>query len=143
MQKLLDYTEFKKIFSDEEQCYDYLLELKWGAGYSCIRCGNEEYSEEKNRSRRCKNCNYIESSTSGTIFHHLRFPIDKAFYILIVTSTGRKINVSQLSRTLNLRLKTAWSFHYKVKDELKKLKTPIKPENGWSGLIITPKRKGK
>lgn len=141
MQKLLDYTEFKKIFSTIEQCYEYLIELKWGNGFSCIRCGSEEYKEEENNARRCKNCNYKESTTSGTIFHHLRFPIDKAFYILIVTSTGRKINISELSRKLNLRLKTAWSFHYKVKEELKKLKTPVKSEDGWSSLIITPKRR--
>lgn len=138
MQKLLDYNEFKKIFSSEKQCYDYLLELKWGKGFSCIRCGSKLYSLEENDARRCKSCNYKESMTSGTIFHHLRFPIDKAFYILIVTSTGRKINVSELSRTLNMRLKTVWFFHSKVKEELKLLKKPIKSDEGWTSLIITP-----
>ena len=137
MQKLLDYKEFNRIFKDEDACRQYLIELKWGNGYHCSRCHGTDFSIEDNQSRRCKKCNYKESTTSGTIFHHLRFPLNKALYILIVTSTGRKINISSLSRTLDLRLKTTWNFHNKVKDEIKRLKAPIKSEKGWASLIIT------
>lgn len=137
MQKLLDYKEFNKIFKSEDECRQYLIELKWGQGYHCTRCHSSDFSVEDNQSRRCKKCNYKESTTSGTIFHHLRFPLNKAFYILIVTSTGRKINISGLSRTLDLRLKTTWNFHNKVKDEIKRLKAPIKSDKGWTSLIIT------
>ena len=140
MQKLLDFKEFKKVFPDKEACENYLIELKWGKGFKCTRCGSKDYSLEDNNSRRCRKCNYKESITSGTIFHHLRFPLDKALYILIVTSTGRKINVSELSRTLNLRLKTVWNFHNKVKEELSFLESPIKSDKGWTSLIITPKK---
>lgn len=143
MQKLLDYKEFKKIFPSEEHCYDYIMELKWKKGFNCIRCGNDDFSIEENNARRCKNCNYKESITSGTIFHHLRFSIEKAIYILIVTSTGRKINISELSRTLELRLKTVWNFHNKVKEEMSLLKSPIKSSEGWVSLIITPTKKNK
>ncbi|MEN8227692.1 MAG: two-component regulator propeller domain-containing protein [Bacteroidota bacterium] len=143
LQKLLDYSEFKKIFPGEEDCIEYLVGLKWDNGYRCQRCGQKEYREEKNRSRRCRHCNYTESVTSGTIFHHLRFPIDKAFYILIITSTGRKINVSELSRKLDIRLKTAWSFHRKVKEELIGLKAPIRSDKGWASLIVSPKKINK
>lgn len=141
MQKLLDYDEFKKIFKNEEACGTYLIELKWGKGFHCARCNSSDFSEEDDNSRRCRKCNYKESLTSGTIFHHLRFPIDKALYILIVTSTGRKINISELSRKLDLRLKTVWNFHNKVKEELSYLKSPIKSNEGWTSLIITPKKR--
>lgn len=137
MQKLLDYKEFNKIFKGEDECREYLIELKWGKGYHCARCNGNDFSVEDNQARRCKKCNYKESTTAGTIFHHLRFPLNKAFYILIVTSTGRKINISELSRTLDLRLKTTWNFHNKVKDEMKRLKAPIKSDKGWTSLIIT------
>ena len=139
LQKLLDYSEFRKIFHNSDTCIDYLVNLKWSDGYRCQRCGNKEYSENKAHSRRCKQCNYNESATAGTIFHHLRFPIDKAFYILIITSTGRKINVSELSRKLDVRLKTVWNFHHKVKEELVELKAPIRSDEGWSSLIINKK----
>ncbi|MEN8157585.1 MAG: two-component regulator propeller domain-containing protein [Bacteroidota bacterium] len=141
LQKLLDYSEFKKIFPSENTCIEYLVDLKWANGYRCQRCGHKEYNEEKKNSRRCRQCNYTESATAGTIFHHLRFPIDKALYILIITSTGRKINVSELSRKLDIRLKTVWNFHHKVKEELIGLKEPIRSEEGWASLIVKHKNR--
>jgi hypothetical protein len=91
--------------------------------------------------RRCKKCNYKESITCGTIFHRLRFPIDKAFYILILTSTGREINISQLSHTIDLRMKTCWEFHNKVKDIMQTRKRFKNPKEGWKELIILPQKR--
>ncbi len=136
MQKLLDYEEFKKVFKDADACYRFLEELKWGKGFICRKCKNTEYSVDEPFTRRCRKCNYKESVTSGTVFHHLRFPIDKAFYILILTNTGRRININQLSNTLSLRMKTCWSFHRKVKKIKDSIKSSSKIKQGWIGLIL-------
>lgn len=137
MQKLIGFDEFRRIYKDEYVCCKFLEELKWKDGYTCKKCGGHEYrKDEVTLMRRCTKCNYKESITTGTIFHRLRFPIDKAFYILILTSTGREINISQLSKTISLRMKTCWEFHNKVKGIMQRRKRFKNPKEGWKELII-------
>ena len=144
MQKLIGFDEFRMIYKNENVCCKFLEELKWKDGYTCKKCGNHEYrKDEITLMRRCKKCNYKESITTGTIFHRLRFPIDKAFYILILTSTGREINISQLSNTIDLRMKTCWEFHNKVKDIMQTRKRFKNPKEGWKELILLPQKKAK
>lgn len=38
--------EFSKKFVDNESCYNYLIDLKWGNGYQCSRCGNTEHMKK-------------------------------------------------------------------------------------------------
>jgi hypothetical protein len=144
MQKLIGFEEFKKIYPDEATCCKFLEELKWKDGYTCKKCGGHDYrKDEVTLMRRCAKCNYKESVTTCTVFHRLRFPIDKAFYILILTSTGREINISQLAHTINLRMKTCWEFHNKVKDIMQTRKRFKNPKEGWKELILLPGKKMK
>ena len=144
MQKLVGFDEFKKIYPDDTTCCKFLEKLKWNNGYTCKKCGSYEYcKDEVTLMRRCKKCYYKESVTCGTIFHRLRFPIDKAFYILILTSTGREINISQLSTTISLRMKTCWEFHNKVKEIMQTRKRFKNPKEGWKELILLPVKKMK
>lgn len=137
MQKLLDYNEFRKFFPNKDACYKLLANLKWGKGFTCKKCGSTKYSVDEPFVRRCKICNYKESVTAGTIFHHLRFPIEKALYILIITSTGRTINITQLSQTLNLRMKTCWLFHKKVKKYMnERYKKHRRKKESWIDLLL-------
>ena len=137
MQKLLDYNEFRKFFPNKDACYKLLADIKWGKGFTCRKCGSTKYSVDEPFVRRCKVCNYKESVTAGTIFHHLRFPIEKALYILVITSTGRNINISQLSKTLDLRMKTCWSFHNKVKKYMQQRKKKYRRKReSWMDLLL-------
>ncbi len=114
--KNLSYDEFRQIFPDKISCYRFLDRLKWKDGYACIKCGNDRYSDGHLKfSRRCSTCGYDESVTSNTIFHRLRFPVEKAFYILYVTN-NRQINytLDELSEILDLRRNTIWNFKRKI-----------------------------
>ncbi len=116
--KKLTLEEFQRIFPDKISCYRFLDRLKWKEGYECIKCGNEKYSQGHLKfSRRCSTCGYDESVTSNTIFHRLRFPIEKAFYILYVTN-NRQIDytLDELSEILELRRNTVWSFKKKIEE---------------------------
>ena len=95
---------------------EYLSQLKWGKGYVCSRCGNTKYCKGKKKyERQCTRCRYIETPTSGTLFHKIKFPIQKAFYIVYYVSTTKKgISTTELSRKLGLRQKTCWLFKRKV-----------------------------
>ena len=114
--KSLSIFEFQKRFPDEEACLDHLEQLKWAKGFVCDKCGHTHYCKGKTkRSRQCTRCRYQASPTSGTLFHKVKFPLQKAFYIIYFMATNKKgISSTELSRKLDLRQKTCWAFHKKV-----------------------------
>lgn len=114
--KSLSIFEFQARFPDDESCYKHLVQLKWQKGFKCTSCGHSKYCAGNSLySRQCTKCRTIESATSGTLFHKLKFPILKAFYIVYYVSTSKKgISSTELSRKLELRQKTCWLFKQKV-----------------------------
>lgn len=114
--KSLSIFEFQERFPDDDSCLSYLAEVKGSKGFVCPKCGHNHYcSATKKHSRQCTKCNHIVSPTSGTLFHKVKFPILKAFYIVYYVSTNKKgISSTELSRKLSLRQKTCWLFKQKV-----------------------------
>jgi len=136
LMKGLDFEDFKNVFPDKETCLKFLSELKWQEGYHCKKCGYNKYNEGPNHSKRCKNCNYLESPTVDTLFHKLKFPIEKAFYILYLSN--RKdvhLTVSKLSEILELRKETCWAFKNKISQAMEKV-DHNKELNGWEDLAL-------
>ena len=119
--KSLSLFEFQKRFSTKEDCLSYLAALKWGKGFQCRKCGHANCCHGvPQESRQCTSCNYTESPTAGTLFHMVKFDLVKAFYIVYFVSTNKKgITSTELSRKLNLRQKTCWSFKRKVMKAMK------------------------
>lgn len=114
--KSLTYEEFNKIFPEASACYRYLEELKWGKGFTCRQCEGKNYSNgPKIFTRRCSRCGFIDSVTAGTIFHGIRFPIEKALFIAYsVISNSEPKTIEELSNILDIRKNTVWSFRKKV-----------------------------
>lgn len=119
--KSLSIFEFQEQFPDDSSCYEYLSELKWGSGFICSKCGYEKYHQGQGKyMRKCNKCHHQESPTANTLFHKVKFPILKAFYIVYYVSTSKKgIASTELSRKLDLRQKTCWSFKRKVMESMK------------------------
>ncbi|MEX2514491.1 MAG: 7TM diverse intracellular signaling domain-containing protein [Cyclobacteriaceae bacterium] len=118
--ELLSFDEFRKIFPDQAACCRYLEEIKWGTGFECRQCGNEKYGKgPKIFTRRCTKCGHIDSVTAGTIFHGIKFPLEKGFYLAYtVALKTQKMTLNQLSKALDLRKNTVWAFQKKVKEKL-------------------------
>ncbi len=114
--KSLSIFEFQQRFPNDQACMDYLASLKWPNGFVCERCGNNRYcGGSRPYSRQCTKCKYQSSPTSSTLFHKVKFPLLKAFYIIYYMSTNKKgIASTELSRKLALRQKTCWLFQQKV-----------------------------
>jgi hypothetical protein len=112
----LTIFEFQQRFPDDNACLTFLANKKWEAGYICPKCGNTKYCRgAKEHSRQCTKCCHICTPTSGTLFHKVKFPLLKAFYIVYYVSTNKKgITSTELSRKLGLRQKTCWLFKQKV-----------------------------
>ena len=126
--KSLSLFEFQDRFKTLDDCLAYLAELKWATGYRCVRCGHRNYcAGMRPHSRQCTSCNYTESATANTLFHKVKFDLLKAFWIVYFVSTNKKgITSTELSRKLDLRQKTCWSFKRKVMKAMKSSgKNPI------------------
>ncbi|MBM2814788.1 MAG: hypothetical protein HW421_1550 [Ignavibacteria bacterium] len=116
--KELTQAQIESLFTSDLACYEFLADLKWSAGFTCKKCGNTNSCPGKTHfSRRCTKCKKEESATAGTIFHHCRFSISKAFYIAYSVCKGNdEISSYEFARRLSLRQMTCWKF----KDKLKK-----------------------
>ncbi|MEH0156017.1 7TM diverse intracellular signaling domain-containing protein [Limibacter armeniacum] len=136
----VNMDEFTRIFPNDQACFQYLEELKWdGETFECKKCGNDKYSKGTGPfARRCTKCGFNESTTNGTLFHRLHFPIQKAFYILfLVYAKKGDVTAAELSTELDVRHNTCWKFSKKVKERLGRLKdVKSTDKHGWSKLII-------
>ena len=119
--KELNRDTFLSQFGTKDQCYQYLADLKWSQGYSCSRCKHTDYIKGKqSHSRRCRKCGLDESTTSGTLFHKLKFGIDNAFGMLYEIVTSKKgANSIWLAERFGVQQKTAWLFRQKVQAAMK------------------------
>jgi len=113
--------EFIKTFSGKDKCLRYLSEHKWKDGFHCIHCGsNEEHHCNIAHHKRCKQCLRMVSPTANTLFHKVKFGIDKAFYIVFkMSATTKSISAEQLSKTVGINRKTALLFQQKVRLAMK------------------------
>src|SRR6185369_5789726 len=85
-EKQMDYTEFSTLYPDELTCFRFLEKLKEHKVFECLKCSNSKYSAGVQKfSRRCTRCGYNESITANTLFHSVKFPITKAFYLTYVS----------------------------------------------------------
>jgi two-component system, sensor histidine kinase LadS len=133
------FEEFSNIYPDEDTCMKYLAQIKWEKGYTCRKCENENSSPGRSPySKRCTRCGYEESSTAFTIFHRNRIPLNKAFYMVFLVSTHKKeITSEELSRKLEIRQKTCWSFKQKIVKAINESSgKKFKAEN-WGTLFLS------
>lgn len=112
----LSLFEFQTKFSTERRCLEHLSLLKWQDGFECKKCKHTNYCKGiKEFDRQCSRCNYLESPMAGTLFHKIKFPLLKAFYMVYFIGTNKKgITSTELSRKLDLKQKVCWLFKRKV-----------------------------
>ncbi|RYE53150.1 MAG: transposase [Sphingobacteriales bacterium] len=116
MLKIESTHEFYHDFGCDDDCRQFLFDLKWKDGFSCIKCGHKKsWRGRTNFHKRCASCDYDESCTANTIFHKVKFPLLKAFGIafqIAVPKKGR--STVDLARDFKLFQPTVWLFKNKV-----------------------------
>jgi len=117
----INSIEFNRRFRNNEDCYLYLIEKKWGRGFQCSRCGcKESYKGRTYYHRRCKRCGYGESVTANTVFHGMKMPVLKAFHIIFrLTAKKKGMSTTELGAEVGVQQKTAWLFKRKVQVVMK------------------------
>jgi transposase-like protein len=113
----MTFDEFVKQFSTEEQCRDYLCQLRWPNGFICPSCKNTEFWPIGSKLLECKACGHQTSVIAGTIFQDTRTPL-KTWFTAIWWVTTQKYGASAegLQQVLGLgSYETAWTWLHKIR----------------------------
>jgi len=121
----------EELSNDAEKALKFIADIKWDSGFVCRKCGHTNYCEGKSSSsRRCTRCKAEESATAHTIFHNIKFPINKAFYIAYnVCVLNNEFSSYNYSDQLGLNQMTCWKFRKRIQNCMLKIenndKVPI------------------
>lgn len=109
-QQKISFTEFRKQFSNEDSCREYLFTRRWSTGFVCPKCGhNACYCLSTRKIFQCKACRHQTSVTAGTVMHRSHLPLLVWFWaIYFVARDKRGYSALQLFRELDLPYNTAW-----------------------------------
>lgn len=138
--------DFINHFPDDATCLQTLSNLKWSNGFKCRKCGHTNYcSSTRPFDRECTSCHTTESPTAHTLFHKVKFGIQKAFCIVFEMScTTKGLSTTQLAKRYGITQKTAWLFTQKVKIAMKSSKQfPMKTNVQVDEFVIGGKETGK
>ncbi len=130
----LSFEAFCKIYPNEDTCVKEIYDMKWAKGYVCKKCDHDKFSSMGDYRRKCSKCGYIESATSHTLYHHLKFPLNKAFYITYVEVAGIHYTNEELATIIDLRKPTVWAFKQKVLT--RSLDKKYKKAKSWKDMIM-------
>jgi transposase-like protein len=113
----IDFFQFQERFRTEEQCFEYLKNLRWPKGFICLKCGHHEaYFTEKRKLFQCRNCRHQTSVTAHTLFHRSHAPLRKWFWaIYLVGSDKRGCSAKRLEKMLDVNYVTAWLMVHKIR----------------------------
>lgn len=146
----MNLREVHKRFSTDEQCLQYIQEMRWPDGViRCTVCGSDKVqryerplTEPKRRSKiRPENkvnrrrwfyicqeptCREQFSPTSGTIFHDTHLPLIVWFAAIALMQNAKKgISAKQLQRDLGIGgYKTAWYLNHRIRESMQEINLP-------------------
>src|SRR5437870_4146095 len=132
MEKAMNIREAHAKFATDEQCLQYIQEMRWPDGViRCPECGEknikrvERSAESKGKNKRgwfylCleKTCHNQFTPTSGTIFHDTHLPLIVWFQAITLLLNAKKgISAKQLQRDLGIGgYKTAWYLNHRIRE---------------------------
>ncbi len=112
----MNLIEVTKKFADKQACLDYLAQMRWPNGITCLKCGvigDEQFrkftTNETTRKRfsvkkqkvvtvkvpsrslyECKGCGYQFAATTGTVFHDTHLDLTKWFMAIALILEGKE-----------------------------------------------------
>ena len=89
----MTFDEFTTKFATEQQCCDYLYQLRWPDGYICPKCQHKKSWKIGDTLYECSNCGHQASVIAGTIFQDTRKPL-KAWFTAMWWVTTQKNGAS-------------------------------------------------
>lgn len=115
-----------KHFHDEAAAYEYVEARVWPEGPTCPHCGalKEHIGKMGGKSTRigtykCYACRKPFTVKVGTIFESSHIPMHKWLQgMFLMCSSKKGISANQLSRTLDITLKSAWFMSHRIREAM-------------------------
>ena len=116
----MELVELDKLYGTEQQCREYIAELRWHGQYRCPRCQSDKAWKTKELKYKCQNCGYKASVTAGTIFQDSHIPLPIWFRAMwYIGESAGTMTAVQLQRILGIKNnRTAQSMLRKIKRAL-------------------------
>jgi len=126
------FQEFLAQFKNENDCWNYIFQIRWPNGFVCPKCSGNKYWLTEQKLIHCSFCGHQSSVTGGTIFHGTRKPLLLWFHIMwwvVAQKTGASAN--NLMDLMGFgSYETAWSWLQKLRRAM------VRPErNRLSGEV--------
>lgn len=111
----------------EEDCREYLEDMRWHGEPVCPHCGSISKHHYKLTQKgefkglyKCKDCRERFTVRIGTMFEDSNLPLKKWFYaIFLFLSHKRGISSAQLARDIHVTQKTAWFMLHRIRHNIK------------------------
>ena len=147
----ISFAEFQQIFSNEQDCRDFLFKRRWPHGYKCPKCPCKKYSYISSRGLyQCCRCRYQCSLTVDTIFEKSRTPLLKWFWmIFFIANQKNGCAALELKRFLAISYKTALYMSHKIRtamvarDARYKLAGLVEMDDSYFGAKKYPGKRGR
>lgn len=109
--------EFNTRFGNDDDCREYLCQLRWPEGFHCPRCGCGKSTPVRATLLRCHDCRYQGSVMAGTIFQDTHIPLRLWFQAMWWMTTQKNgASALGLQRILGLkRYETAWTMLHRLR----------------------------
>lgn len=114
---------FVKELPNDDACKAYLAKYKWQDGFICSKCGGTKGCMKKDYKYHCYSCHHVESSTANTLFHKVKFGVQKAFCIVFeMTTSSKSLSSVQLGERYGISQTSTWFFMQKVRKSMESSK---------------------
>jgi ribosomal protein L37AE/L43A/transposase-like protein len=146
----MTFDEFTSRFTSEQECRDYLYQLRWPDGYICPKCQNQKSWKIGSYLYECTKCGHQASVIAGTIFQDTRKPLRTWFTaIWWVTTQKNGASAQGLQQILGLKsYETAWTWLHKIRKAMvspsrTKLSGNIEVDEAYIGGAGTDGKRGR
>lgn len=111
------FAELEKRFRSDQDCYNYLIRLRWPSGFVCSKCGGSSSWKMSNGLLLCSSCRHQQSVLAGTVLERSHLPIKtwfRAMWYICASKNG--VSALNLKQTLSLAsYNTAWLCLHKLR----------------------------
>ena len=116
----ISVVELFRMFPDEDACYAWLEDARWGGTPACPHCGgmdNISRPPSKPHTYWHKDCRKQFTVTTKTCMHATKRPLQDWIFAIYSVLTARKgISAMQLSKELGVQYRTAWHMLHRIRE---------------------------